>query len=87
MPADVNLVPVVFDAPQVALAHLAQIAQRRRVADERDDLFLRWGRDFDGGKNYLQILRNDALELQKTGLVILPEFFGAGDVDEVVRCV
>src|SRR5471032_764753 len=85
VPADVNFVPAILDAAQVAFAHLAQVAQRRRVADERDNFFLGGRRDFDGGKNNLQILRDDAFEFEEADFVVRAEFFGAGDVDEMVE--
>jgi hypothetical protein len=85
MPADVDFVPLAFDAAQFALAHLAQVAQRRCMADERND-FLPAGRgDFDGGKNQFQFLGDDALDLKKMAFVRVAEFFGAGDIDEVIE--
>ena len=85
MPADVDFVPLGFDAAQGAFAHLAQIAQRRGVADERMDFLARGRRGLNGGKNQFQFLHDDALDLKEMVFIRRAEFFGAGDVDEMVE--
>src|SRR5271170_2376222 len=85
MPADVNFMPLAFDAAQFALAHLAQVAQRRRVANERNHVVPAGRGDFNGGENQFQFLGDDALDLEEMAFVRRIEFFAAGDVDEVIE--
>ena len=51
VPADVNLVPLRFEAAQGAVPHLAQMAERGRVADQRMNFLPRGRVDLDGGEN------------------------------------
>src|SRR4029077_16801410 len=46
VPADINFVPLSFEAAECAFAHLAQIAQRRRAGDKVMDFFARGRGDF-----------------------------------------
>lgn len=85
MPADVDFMPLAFEAAQGAFAQFAQIAQGRRVADEGVDFLARGRGDFDGRINQFEFLHDDAFGLEEMIFIRRPEFFGARDVDEVVE--
>src|SRR5579871_4567904 len=85
MPSDVNLMPLVLKVSQGAFVHLAEIPQRRRVADERVDFILGWRIDFNGGEDYLQFLYQHALDFEKLKLVLSAELLAARVVDVMIE--
>ena len=85
VPGNINFVPGVLDAAQRAFAHLAQIAERRRIADERVISSLGGRCDLDRRQNQFDFLRDDAFDFEEMVFIRRPEFFGAGDVDEMVE--
>src|SRR2546425_9207359 len=58
MPANINFVPLIFERAQSSFAHIAEVAKRRRIADERMNFLFRGSGDLDGGQNQLQFLDN-----------------------------
>src|SRR5579862_930079 len=85
MPADVDFVPLAFDAAQGTFAHFAQVTERRRVADKGMNFLLAGRGDFDGRVNHFQLLHDDALEFEKMIFFRRPVFFGAGRIDEMIE--
>ena len=85
MPTDVYLVPLVFEAAQRTFAHLAEVAERWRIADEPVDFFLRRRADIHASEDQFQLLNEHALDLEEVSLIIHAEFLRAGHVDEMVK--
>src|SRR6516225_2183006 len=75
VPADVDLVPLGFNTAQGTFAHLAQVTERRGIADEGMYFLLGGRSDFERGVNHLELLHEDALELQKMILLRRRESF------------
>src|SRR5579863_7487613 len=85
VPPDVDLVPLRFQAAHGSLAHLAQVAQRGRVADQRVDLLARRRLHLHRGVDQLQLLHDDALDLEKMVVIRRAELLGARQADELVE--
>src|SRR5687767_5328518 len=61
VPADVNLVPLVFEVALGAFVQLAEETQGRGIADEGVDVLLAGGGDLDAGKDHFEFLDEHAL--------------------------
>lgn len=85
MPADVKLVPLAFDVAQGRVVEFAQETQGGGAADEREDFVLAGRAGLNGGEDHFHLLDDDALDLEELTLLLRAEFFGAGDVDEMVK--
>ena len=54
-------------------------------AEKRGDFLIGGQPDFDGVENHLRVQRDDFFEFKEMGLVLRPEFFGAGGNGEVIE--
>ncbi len=85
MPADVDFVPLAFQAAQCAFAHLAQKTEGWGVGNQRMDFVPRGGSHFYRGENQFQFLHDDAFDFKELGLISGRVFFGARDVNKMVE--
>src|SRR5208282_259760 len=85
VPGNIDLVPLRLNAAQRALTHLAQKTERRRTADQPVNLITRRRSGLNMREDQFDFLHDDAFDLEEMAFICRPEFFGAGDVDEVVE--
>ncbi len=82
---DIDLVPVVFQAAQIALVAVAQVAQGGGGADQGMDLLAGGGGAFHGGADDFQFLDDDGFDFEELVFLLRAEFFAAGDVDKIIE--
>jgi len=86
VPADVNLMPVVFDAAQLSLVRPAQVTQRRHAVNERDDIVFAWRRTSMAAKIISSSCTMTLFDFQELVFIHRPELFRAGDLEKWLNC-
>lgn len=85
VPANVDLVPLAFGTAYRPFAHFTEVAERRRIADERVDFFSRGRGNFHSCEDQFEFLNKDTFDLEKLGLVFVIKFFGARLVQKLIK--
>src|SRR5262249_3544654 len=85
LPGNVNAVPLILHTTQGAFVEFAEITNGRRAAEESMDVVFGRRDAFDGAENNLELLRQDAFDLEELILVFGVELLRAGEAEVLVE--